>query len=242
MNKNIWLLLAYIALPLSAEEATLFGTKNFQLKQKVSQAITKFEQSTKENWAYQVSRYENEEGDITSSIEQFMPSSDEHEKWTLKLINGKKPTEKQALKFSKNKQEQVKKKEKGANYSMKLRKIINQDSLELISENISHINMRFNVYLSKLGEDSIGKLQGSLSYNKQLAFIEKITIVNNEEFSPMFSANITDLSLTFTFVSINNDILPKQHNMEMKGTFAYFTDINEVSTDTYSDYSYKGIN
>ncbi len=153
-------------------------------------------------------------------------------------INGETPTQKQIQKFRNNKLEQARGKEEAANYSVALRKIINVDSLKLSSENSSDIQMSFDVYLTKLGEDAIGKLQGNLSYNKQHQFIEHIIIKNNADFSPMFSANITSLKITFSFININDSVLPLQQNMEMKGTFAYFTEINETSTDSFSNYKY----
>ncbi len=240
MTYKPWLLLTCLACFYNAEVHANSSTTNTQLKQKVSQAITKLEQTKRKSWSYQVSRYENEEGDITSSIEQFMPFDKDKQQWALIRINGESPTNKQSRKFAEKKQAQAEEREKGSNYSVKLREIIQQDSLQLTSESNSHMQMSFNVFLEKLGKDSVGKLQGSLTYNKELAFIENITIVNNDEFSPMFSANITDLTLTLTFININNTVLPHRQDMEMKGTFAYFTEIDEVSTDSYSNYQYKG--
>ena len=75
---------------------------------------------------------------------------------------------------------------------------------------------------------------------KDKQFIEKISIWNNAEFSPMFTANITDLAVTFTFLEIDGAVLAKQNEMKMKGSFAYFTEINETSLDSFSDYAYQG--
>ena len=209
------------------------------LKQKIDQAIVNFEQTSRENWAYQVDRYENEEGDITSSVERFTPHIDINHQWTLITKNGEKPTKKQQKNFVKDKSAQASEQEKGANHAMKLREIINQESLVFKADSGSHISMNFNVYVKKLGEDSKGKLTGILFYNKEQEFIDEITITNNAEFSPMFTASISELLLTFNFVKIDNAILPKQNKLQMKGTFAYFTQIDEVSNDTYSNYEQK---
>ncbi len=249
MTHKNWLLLAFLAFfacPISAETTNKVSEENLTLKEKVEQAISKYEQSTRKNWAYHISSYENEEGDITSSVEQFIPAPEVEKQWTLIRMNGETPTQKQIKKFLDNKIKQAKAKDKDqeedSNYSVALREIINLESLTFSSENTSHLKMNFNVYLSELGEDSIGKLQGSLSYNKQHKFIEHINIKNNAEFSPMFSANITELKLAFSFTNINDNVLPLQQEMEMKGTFAYFTEINETSTDSFSNYNYKGSN
>jgi hypothetical protein len=192
----------------------------------------KVEHTDRALWSYNLSRYEDEEGDISSSIEQYSPRASE--RWLLKQINGQLPTKKQIKNFAKNKQEQ------NANIQLKLRELINHESLSLVSIDDKRIVMAFNVYLKKLGKDSIGKLQGELIYQKDQQFIEEISIWNNAEFSPMLTANITDLTITFTFSHINGAVLTKQNEMKMKGSFAYFTEINETSIDTYSDYLYQG--
>ena len=212
------------------------------LKEKINQAIIKMEQTEKKLWSYNVSRYENEEGDISSSIEQHSPQL--HRRWSLQKLNGQLPTKKQIDKFAKKKQEQadteIKENKQEVNIQLPLRKLINPDSLSLVSNDKKHIVMAFNVNIKKLGKDSQGKLQGSLTYQKENQFIEKITIWNNSDFSPMLTANIAEFSLAFTFVHINGSVLVKQNEMKMKGSFAYFTEINETSLDSFSDYIYRG--
>ncbi|NMP30973.1 hypothetical protein HII17_05290 [Thalassotalea sp. M1531] len=210
--------------------------KHNQLKQKISQAITKFEQTQRNMWAFQVERYENEEGEITSSIEQYNPSNELEKRWSLVRINDEQPTSKQIKKFVAKKLEQAENKKQGNNFSIALKELINQESIKFSAESDLDIEVIFDVYLKKLGESSKGKLTGKLLYNKQLAYIEKLIIENTAEFSPVFSANISEFKLTIIFTNIDDHILPKQHNMEMKGTFAFFTEINEVSTDTFSNY------
>jgi hypothetical protein len=207
-------------------------------KEKIQSAIVKFEKTDSEHWSYIVSRFEDEEGDITSSIEYFSPQEDKP--WLLKKINGEQPTEKQISQFAKKKHDQSSKKGEGVNVQIKLRNLINQESLSLVSIDNKNIVMAFDVSFKKLGEDSRGKLQGQLTYQKDAKFIEKISVWNNENFSPMFTANITDLAITFTFLEINGSVLTKQNEMKMKGSFAYFTDINETSLDTFSGYQYHG--
>ena len=211
-------------------------------KEQINSAIVKFEKTERERWSYSISRYENEEGDITSSIEQYSPPaySGDGEPWLLKRINGEQPTNKQMKSFAKKKQAQSNAKEQGSNIQLKLRELINEESLSLVSTDDKSIIMAFKVSFKKLGKDSTGKLQGQLTYQKDKQYIEKISIWNNAEFSPMFTANITDLAITFTFVEINGAILTKQNEMKMKGSFAYFTEINETSLDSFSDYQYQG--
>jgi len=55
----------------------------------------------------------------------------------------------------------------------------------------------------------------------------------------MFTAKITDLAITLNFLHINGAILVKQTEMKMKGSFAYFTHINQTSIDNFTDYLYQ---
>jgi len=237
MKKSCLLLICFGAVfNITAAENT--NAELISLKEKINLAIMKVEDTQRGLWSYNISRYENEEGDISSSIEQYSPQASEP--WLLKQINGQLPTEKQIKKFAKKKQEQNSTKKQGSNIQIKLRELIDHESLALVSTDEKNIVMAFNVYFTKLGKDSIGKLQGQLIYQKGEQFIEKISIWNNAELSPMFTAKITDLAITFTFSHINGAVLTKQNEMKMKGSFAYFTEINETSLDTFSDYLYQG--
>jgi hypothetical protein len=222
-----------------AAENTIDSLESF--KEKINLAIIKFENTDRALWSYTISRYEDEEGDVSSSIEQHFSSAHigDGEQWQLKQINGQLPTKKQIKKFAKNKQKQSNAEGQGVNLQLSLRKLINQKSLSLVSTDDKHLIMAFDVSLEKLGKDAVGKLQGKLTYQKDKQFIEQISIWNNADFSPMFTANITDLALAFTFININGAVLTKQNEMKMKGSFAYFTEINETSTDNFSDYYYQ---
>ena len=236
--KKFYLLLVCFGVVLNAKAAENNTTKLTLLQDKVNRAIIKFENTDKTLWSYTVSRYENEEGDISSSVEQHSPHS--NQQWTLKRINGQQPTEKQIKQFVKNKKKRNNNDKQGKNIQFPLRKLIKPESLSFVSNDDKSIVLAFDVHLERLGKDSIGKLTGKLIYQKQKQFIEKITIWNNADFSPMLTANITDLIMSFTFLDINGAVLIKQNKLEMKGSFAYFTRINETSQDEFSDYVYLG--
>ncbi|WDD97872.1 hypothetical protein [Thalassomonas actiniarum] len=210
------------------------------IEQKVIQAIKDIADAPRKEWAVQISHFENEEGDITSSIEAYTPNEDRSKQWTLLRINDQIPSKKQLKKFARKKQQDADNKAKGQSYSINLKTLIKQESLQLLNENSSHARLGFQVHMEKLGDDAEGKLAGSLSYSKQHQYIETITIVNNAEFSPMFSATISELMLSLHFIKLNEAVLPQQIEMRMKGSFAYFTEIDEVSTTTYSDYRHSG--
>jgi hypothetical protein len=239
MVYRYWFALVFSSVIFGVNAAEPVTEDQTLLKQKIHQAIIKFEQTDRKQWGFQVDRFENEEGDITSSLEQFTPWHDANKQWSLMRINGNEPTTKQQKKFLKAKRKRANKKQSDKSYSVKFREIINLASLRYQSETATHIEMRFQVTLSQFGDDTKGKLDGLLSYNKQDRFIETITIVNNAEFSPMFSAAINELRLTFSFIQIDEAVLFREHALQMKGTFAYFVEIDEVSKDTYFDYQYQ---
>lgn len=214
----------------SDNEATQYN----KLKNSIDAAITKFEQTNSQRWSFTVSRFENEEGDITRSVEHYNPHA--ATPWQLIKTNGQSPTSAQIKRFTDKKSKQNNAPDKKERISMPLRKFVDLESLTLICEDESTMVVDYNVHIKKLGDDAIGKLRGTLVYNKSLHFIETLSIVNTADFSPMISANITDLALSFNFINNAGSILLKQNKMNMKGTFAYFTQINETSTDHYTDY------
>lgn len=220
--------------------AESFASENNFIEKQIVQAITDIADAPRKEWTVQISRYENEEGDITSSVEHFTPNEDKNKQWTLIEINDQSPTPKQLKKFAKEKQKQAKDKADGKSYSIDFRTLIKQDTLKLLAEDDTTAEVGFQVHMEKLGDDAIGKLGGILYYNKQEQYIRDISISNNSEFSPMFSASISHIELNFNFIKLKENVLPKQIGMKMKGTFAYFTEIDEVSTTTYSGYQHSG--
>ena len=209
-----------------------------RLKKTINQAITNFEQTPRKHWSFRITRYENEEGDVTSSIEQYDPVLQEGKEWSLLQLNGEQPNEKAQRDFVEAKRKRSK--ENGEHsYSIKLGEMIQTDSLVFHAEDAENLEAKFRVKLSQLGEDATKNLLGTLSYNKRQAYIESIEIVNTDEFSPMFSAKITDFNLSLSFFKIDNAVLPHQQALSMKGSFAFFTEIDEESLDTFSDYQYR---
>ncbi|ALS97102.1 hypothetical protein AT746_01610 [Lacimicrobium alkaliphilum] len=56
--------------PLPQAESHTVRTSQHYLQQTVARAITEFEQSSREDWSYRISRYENEEG-ISAAVLSF---------------------------------------------------------------------------------------------------------------------------------------------------------------------------
>ena len=209
---------------------------NSEHKQQVLEALSKFENTPRAEWGYQVERYENEEGDVTSSIERYQPGAEGMGRWLLLESNGKTPTDKEAEKFAKGKLKQEQKKGSEQGLSLSLRKLIRQDTLVLLSEDNNHFTMGFKVNIDRLGEDAQEKLKGSLTYNKERQFIESVDITSTDSFSPMFMVSITSFNMSLHFLKIGDAILPKENQMQMKGKMSFLTEIDEYSVDTFSDY------
>ena len=230
---NLPFLAGVVLLAAALEPASARPTVDNSYRETIDTAISRFEQTRREAWSYRVERYENEEGDITSSVEQYNPPT----QWTLLRLNGSAPSPKAQQAFQAKKQEQSEESNKGANYSLSLRDIIDTNSLTLVDESSRQLRLGFKVkHLKRLGNDATGKLVGTLVFNKQEAFIEHIAITNNDVFSPVFSAKIEQIRLSFSFTHIDDAILPLETTMDMKGSFAFFTEIDETSRDSYSQY------
>jgi hypothetical protein len=221
-----------------ASDNTPPDTSPIELSSKVKHAIDKLKQTKRKHWSYEISRYKNEEGDITSSIERYQPNSTAQSPWSLHRINGQAPSKKQREKFIKNKLEQKKKKSEGTGYNVSLSEIIQLDTLAFAKESTHYFEMNFDVFVDRFGDKASSKLKGSLLYNKQQQFIETLTITNKEAFSPMFSATLDEFKLSFAFTQINEQVLPTRQDMTMKGTFALFKEIDEVAHTIFSSYQY----
>jgi len=235
---SVGLLISFLSISFSTTAQQVSANAE-QLKAQVSKAISYIMVTPREQWSVKVVNYENEEGDIASSIEHYIANEQLEKKWRLLKLNGNEPTQKQQNDYLEEKLKHEEQKSQGKSHSLNLNKLIQANSLRLKANLSSHAEFSFQVTMKKLGDDAKGKLSGVLSYNKHHDFVEKITITNNAEFSPVFSANITDIELTFEFIKINDAVLPMQQALNMKGTFAFFTEIDEVSTTTFSDYQHK---
>ena len=209
---------------------------NIVLKQTIANAIERFEQTQLSDWSHQISRYENEEGDVTSSVERYTADNPDSQRWTLISSNGEQATEQQQRAFQEKKHNQ----DDNVSISLDLHQLIVNDSLRLKRETQNTVIASFDVYFEQLGEEASEHLTGTLLYSKQDAYIESITILNNEPFSPMLAATVDDLSLTLTFMLQDEFVLPHRIDFQMQGRFAIFSEIDEVSTDEYSDFIYIG--
>ncbi|WP_202261859.1 MULTISPECIES: hypothetical protein [unclassified Alteromonas] len=205
-------------------------------KKAIAEAITNFENTPINQWAYRVTRYENEEGKVTSSVEAYSPNEMGSAQWTLLQKNKQVPSQKALKAFEKQKQKQ----KQNTNIALKLSELIKLDSLLMSSASESEVLANFDVNFEKLGEDASKLLNGQLTYNVTNKFIKKITITNTESFSPVFAATINTLKVDMTFFKNGEAILPESITMTMQGRFAVFSEINEVSSDTYSHFRYVG--
>lgn len=210
------------------------STINEALKETILTAITKYETTNINEWAFEVSRYEFEEGTETSSIERFSPHGDDSSKWQLISINQRLPTPKEQETFKRNKNK------RGTNISMNLRDLILTDSLTVEKQSQTSVYATFDVYLEQLGSKASNSLRGYLTYDSQEAYITDIEITNTKSFSPMFAATLDNINLQLAFIKINDTVLTERVNLEMTGRFAIFSKLDERSSDIYSNYQYVG--
>jgi hypothetical protein len=104
----------------------------------------------------------------------------------------------------------------------------------------SAVHAHFDVQLEKLGAEASSHLKGELIYDANKQYIQQVKVTNVDSFSPMFAASINTLKVTMTFIQKGEAILPTTVSMTMKGRFAFVSEINETSSDRYSDYIFVG--
>lgn len=224
-----------IALALPAYGQT--STETIPLKERIDTAIIQFEKTNKHNFSFKVNRYENEEGTITQSLEQFDPKREKHQRWSLIMLNDEAPSEKAQNKFAAKKLDEG---DKHSSVIIKLAKLIKTKSLRIIEEDDVKITASFDVYVEQLGHKASEQLKGTLHYSKLDKYIQSFEITNTNTFSPVFTANISHFLMSVNFIKLNEAILTKEVSLSMRGKMAWVVKINEVSKDTYYDYEYWG--
>ena len=176
------------------------------MKSKVKSALAALKQTERRNWAFQVANYENEEGDITQSVESYNPLRASKAHWQLLSIGGKAPTEQQQNKFMKEKNKPADK----DGFKVSLNELVQVDTLVLESITPTQFTARFDVYLERLGDEASKSLTGTLTFDREENFVKHIKISNREMFSPIFTAEIAEFNLLISFQKLNNRIFPHQ--------------------------------
>ena len=206
---------------------------NARLIELVSTAIERLESTPRSKLSYKISSYENEEGDISSKVERFDPRQPDESHWQLISLNGEKPTTKQQKSYLKERNEPTKEEH---SISIRLSELIQVDTLVLLQESDLELITGFNVNTESLGINAKDELKGEIRYDKSENYIEEIRIINKAPFSPMFSAEIDSLEVIFQFNLVGDWVVIQKQAFTMKGTFAFFSEIDEVSIAQYSDY------
>jgi len=201
----------------------------------VKASFDKLSKTNRKFFSYTITKYENEEGDETSSIENHSPSSNDVQSWSLIEFNGKRPSEKQIKTYIENKSKKVKKKKN--NQTISISQLVDVNTLKILTEDSNVIKSSFMVGYTKFGEDAKKKLEGILTFDKKNHYVKSIEITNKENFSPMFSVDISQLKLTLSFIKIKDAILPRGNTMRLIGSMAMFVEIDEISTVDYSNYT-----
>lgn len=205
----------------------------------VKAAIDRFEQTALQHWAFCLNSAENEEGQLTSSVECFDPRRPAGQQWLLQLSNGQPAGAEQQRSYQAGKKKQAKQ-GRSLNVTIKLSRLIVADSVRLSHEDAKYWYGDFTVDIAKLGKTASKQLQGQLRFDKSGHFIDQIEINNRAAFSPMFGSNIHYFQLKLSFIQLEQTILQLRQDLTMRGTFAFVTPIDEVSSDVFTDFQYVG--
>lgn len=193
----------------------------------VREGIQRISNTNKQQWAFELHSYENEEGDITQYSASFNGAAAKEGQWQLITWNGETATAKQNRAFLKEREKQKE------SFNIKLNQLVDIDSLQVLHNSGDQLQVTFKVNIDKLGDDAKGKLQGQLTLEKANKLIRQIEINNISEFSPMAMTTIDSFNMVLQFNEISKQVLPKTAELMMAGTFAGFIELNETSKDEY---------
>ncbi|AOT06905.1 hypothetical protein [Pseudoalteromonas luteoviolacea] len=199
----------------------------------VESALERFSQTNKQHWSYTVHSIEIEEGKKTEIHAKHQPNKDASQRWQLLLFNGQEPSQQQAKEFAQRREDE--------GFSISIKELVKTHTLSLTQETPNSITFSYPVELADLGSDAIGKLTGHIRIDKKSQHIEQISVRNTATFSPVALADISDFNLTMQFMTVNNAVLVQRTQMDMRGTFSFFIDIEETSTVTFDNYRHEQI-
>ena len=199
----------------------------------IQSGIDKFNQTAYEQWKFQVKQVENEEGEISGSVQSFDPDREKY-KWDLISKDGNPPSSREIKKY-RSKIDKRKKQFKPRNFFDNL--VLNTIKLEDKNESVTIFS--FDVVTEEFGADANQKLKGTLLYNNQSNFIESLIITNTEPFKPQFLVTVDHLKLTLNYQLIQGQVLASDVSMRLKGNMG-FIEIDEINEVTFSDYQYSG--
>ncbi|MCF6439986.1 hypothetical protein L1077_11130 [Pseudoalteromonas luteoviolacea] len=199
--------------------------------QLVESALEHFSQTNKQHWSYTIHSIEIEEGNKTEIHAKHQPNNAPYLRWQLLQLNGQQPSPKQAKEFAQKRENE--------GFSISIKELVKTHSLTLVQETPNSITLSYPVELADLGSDAIGKLTGHIKIDKSNQHIEQISVHNTASFSPVALAEISEFNLDMQFMTVSDTVLIQQTQMDMRGTFSFFIDIEETSTMTFDNYQYR---
>lgn len=187
------------------------------------------------SWSYKINKTLTVNGETNITIENFFPNKNTYQQWSLEKINDDTPNKKQLKEYLADKQEEI---DEGilSSADKSLLKLIDINSLKVEKSNNEIIQLSFNGFYPKFGDDAKGKIDGLLTLDLKKHYVSLMKLESNDEFTAKVILNIEQWQISLLFNKHEQTIVLKERQLNMKGTVAIFKDI-EVSADvTFDDY------
>lgn len=161
-------------------------------------------------------------------ISEFQPNATP--KWQLISVNGAAPNDKQTKKFLKQKQRE-------ADSERTFADIVQPGSVVLVEQNAQAVVVEFRPQVERMSDKSAEALVGRAVFAGDREQLQRFSIVNRGEFSPILSMKIEQFNMGFEFVQVDGQTLPKHLMFVMNGKLAGLKRIDVDSKVEYRNYS-----
>lgn len=197
----------------------------------VHEALANFNTEVPAGWAYTLTTVRNDQDRSTA---RFDPAKPPAERWTLRQLNGRIPTTKEATQYARARA--------GGNSAAPQGTFQKADiepaSLELVREDADRGEFRFSFRTEATGSDKmLGRLALRLTISKRLPHVEKFALELTAPYSPVLGVKMRELlvQMSFSAPTGTEPSLPTAHTSHFLGRIFFFP-MEENLALAYTDF------
>lgn len=198
----------------------------------ITTSLESAEQTQNGMWSYRLTKALNIDGEKTISVEKYLPSNDSNEQWILEALNHQTPSNDDISEYLDDKAD-------GAEEAVMRNKFLNFvdiDSIKIKEEHDDYLLFSFKGFYPKFGDAAKGKIDGTLTFDKNKAYVTHLELRNNDEFTAKVILGIEKWHLKISFDKTKNVILQKSRASSLQGTAMMFANINVTVDVAFTDY------
>lgn len=208
------------------------------LPEELHNALAELEGLKSQKWSYIQTQTKKKETKKMS----FDPSKEKGERWELLELNGRAASEQEKQHFVDKKNGKVSSSSKDSPLSIAMPEItslIDTSTLLVIKDTDNQTVYQFTPKIDQpLLKGVMKHLEGEIYFNKQAGFIEKITVINTESFTPFPSVTIKKLYAHILLQKLpdNDRVVITETEMMAKGKKLFVSSIDEEMTSQFSEH------